>query len=259
MKRLAIVLSLGLPILAGATESDRWFQRHAEGWFWYIDPPVEEEAGEAADEIPAPAAPAPPDPKAALKAFQEKLENAQALAVMQPTRDNVTAYLYLQKEAMERSQAFAERWQRVVWTTPALDHTLVRPTSPKAVIAYYDTRNKARKLKLQQLARTHGLFYFFRKSCPYCERFSPILKSFAKRHGFHVTAITLDGGASPGFPQPRRDNGTARRLGVRTVPALYLVQPRTRTVQPVSFGLLGPAELEQRLLALMSGDSGETL
>ena len=259
MKRLAIVLSLGLPILAGATESDRWFQRHAEGWFWYIDPPAEEEAGEAANEAPAPAAPAPPDPKAALKAFQEKLENAQALAIMQPTRENVTAYLYLQKEAMERSQAFAERWQRVVWTTPALDHTLVRPTSPKAVIAYYDTRNEARKLKLQQLAQSHGLFYFFRESCPYCERFSPILKSFAKRHGFHVTAITLDGGASPGFPQPRRDNGTARRLGVRTVPALYLVQPRTRTVQPVSFGLLGPSELEQRLLALISGDSGETL
>ncbi len=255
MKQLAIVLSLGLPILAGATESDQWFQRHAEGWFWYIDPPVEEETGEAADEVPAPAAPTPLDPKAELKAFQEKLENAQALAVMQPTRENVTAYLYLQKEAMDRSQAFAERWQRVVWTTPALDHTLVRPTSPKAVIAYYDTRNEERKVKLQQLAQSHGLFYFFRESCPYCERFSPILKSFAKRHGFHVTAITLDGEASPGFPQPRRDNGTARRLGVRTVPALYLVQPRTRTVQPVSFGLLGPSELEQRLLALIPGET----
>ncbi len=255
MKQLAIVLSLGLPILAGATESDQWFQRHAEGWFWYIDPPVEEETGETADEVPAPAAPTPLDPKAELKAFQEKLENAQALAVMQPTRENVTAYLYLQKEAMDRSQAFAERWQRVVWTTPALDHTLVRPTSPKAVIAYYDTRNEERKVKLQQLAQSHGLFYFFRESCPYCERFSPILKSFAKRHGFHVTAITLDGGASPGFPQPRRDNGTARRLGVRTVPALYLVQPKTRTVQPVSFGLLGPSELEQRLLALIPGET----
>ena len=256
MKWLMIALCLGLPILAQATESDQWFQRQAEGWFWYIDPPVEEE--EPVEEAQAPSIiPAVFNPKAELEAFQEKLENAQA--VMRPTHENVMTYLHLQKQAMDNSQRFAETWQRVVWLTPELDHTQVRPTSPKAVHAYYDTRNANRKVTLQQIAQKHGLFYFFRQSCPYCQRFSPILKSFAKRYGFHVTAISLDGGTSPGFPNPRPDNGAARRLGVTTVPAVYLVQPNTRSVQPVTFGLLGPSELEQRVLTLMNPRPGETL
>ncbi|MFQ5469733.1 MAG: conjugal transfer protein TraF [Gammaproteobacteria bacterium] len=268
-KRLSLPL-LTLFLLTTATPwtnaapSEQWFDRHAEGWFWYVVPPVEEE-NDKAEDTPATAIPVPAlsdpkaNPKAELKAFQEKLENAQALAIMQPTDKNVAAYLHLQKQAMDNSQRFAEVWQRVVWVTPELDHTLVRPTSPKAVNAYYDTRNENRERHLQQFAQTHGLFYFFRESCPYCQRFSPILKSFAKRHGFHVTAITLDGGPSPGFPDPRMDNGSARRFGVNTVPAVYLIEPRSRSVQPVSFGLIGPSELEERVTTLIDKNPGDAL
>lgn len=253
MKSLAYMILIVLPSFSYAQEDDQWFQRQAEGWFWYIDPPIEEEPiEELKDAVPEPITPpAITNPKAELEAFQEKLENAQALAIMHPTHENVTSYLYLQKEAMDRSQVFSEIWQQIVWTTPALDHTLVRPTSPKAVHAYYDERNDNRKHKLQALAQTHGLFYFFRESCPYCQQFSPILKSFAKRHGFHVTAISMDGGPTPGFDDFRLDNGTATRLGVQTVPAVYLVEPKSRSVQPVSFGLLGPTELEERIYSLM--------
>ena len=260
MKSIILFLLLGLPTLAIATEPNPWFQRQTEGWFWYIDPPEEEEIEDVETPESEPAViPAVFNPKAELEAFQEKLENAQALAIMQPTQENVIRYLYLQKQAMDNSQRFSETWQRVVWLTPELDHTLVRPTSPKAVNAYYDTRNAQRKVTLEQVAERHGLFYFFRQSCPYCQQFSPILKSFAKRYGFHVTAISLDGGTSPGFPNPRPDNGTAQRLGVTTVPAVYLVQPNTRSVQPVAFGLLGPSELEQRILTLMNSQPGENL
>jgi conjugal transfer pilus assembly protein TraF len=261
---LAVVLLATAPLWAMATpaeqwSSEQWFDRHAEGWFWYVVPPVEEEDNEEPEDTTPTMIPLPPmtDPKAELEAFQGKLENAQALAIMQPTDANVAAYLQLQKQAMENSQRFAEVWQRVVWTTPELDHTLVRPTSPKAVNAYYDKRNDQHKVQLQTIARSHGLFYFFRESCPYCRRFSPILKSFAERHGFHVTAITLDGGPSPGFPNPRMDNGTARRLGVNTVPAVYLIEPRSRSVQPVSFGLIGPAELEERVTTLIANTPGD--
>ncbi len=261
MKPFVFLLTLTLPIVVGAESSNQWFERHTEGWFWYEDPPVEEETEAPVEEAQIPQTSFVPDvfnPKAELEAFQKKLENAQALAIMRPTHENVISYLYLQKQAMDNSQRFSEMWQRVVWLTPELDHTQVRPTNPKAVHAYYDTRNANRKETLQQIAQEHGLFYFFRQSCPYCQKFSPILKSFATRYGFHVTAISLDGGISPGFPNPRIDNGTARRLGVTTVPAVYLVQPNTRSIQPVSFGLLGPSELEERVLTLMN-THGETL
>lgn len=259
---LILFLLTMVPAWTNASPSEQWFGRHAEGWFWYVVPPIEEE-NDKTEDTPPTATPTPAlsdpkaDPKAELKAFQEKLENAQALAIMQPSDENVAAYLHLQKQAMANSQRFAEVWQQVVWVTPELDHTLVRPTSPKAVNTYYDTRNELQKVRLETIARTHGLFYFFRESCPYCQRFSPVLKSFAARHGFHVTAISLDGGPSPGFPNPRFDNGTARRLGVNTVPAVYLIEPRSRSVQPVSFGLIGPSELEERVITLIDKNPGD--
>lgn len=265
MQRLSIpLLMLSLLAMAStevhAAPAEQWFRRHAEGWFWYVVPPNEEE-NETTEDKPPTAILTPPilDPKAALQAFQEKLENAQARAVMQPTDENVAAYLHLQKQAMANAQRFAEVWQQVVWVTPELDHTLVRPTSPKAVNTYYDTRNAQQKLRLKTIARTHGLFYFFRESCPYCQRFSPILKGFATRHGFHVSAISLDGGTSPGFANPRFDNGTAQRLGVNTVPAVYLIEPKSRSVQPVSFGLIGPSELEERIVGLINKAAGDAL
>jgi len=263
IKRLSILLILIVMTIPGwvnATPSSHWFNRQAEGWFWYVEPPLEEEHDQAEETPLTPSlSPINTVPKAALKTFQEKLDNAQALAIMQPTSNNVTAYLHLQKQAMETSQRFANVWQQVVWTTPELDHTLERPTSPQAVNAYYDTKNTQRKVRLNKIAQTHGLFYFFRASCPYCQRFSPILKRIAAKNGFHVTAISLDGGTSPGFPKPRRDNGTAKRLGVKTVPAVYLIEPRSRSVQPVSFGLVSPSELEQRIITLIDHPSGGVL
>lgn len=259
MKRLVMVFVLVIPAWTQATPTTQWFNRQAEGWFWYATPPVEEGVKDNTDTTPPDPNPTLLAPKAALEALQEKLDNAQALAVMHPTTEHVAAYLHLQKQVMETSQRFAKVWQQVVWTTPELDHTLVRPTSPQAVNAYYDNQNAQRKVHLNTVAKTHGLFYFFRANCPYCQRFSPMLKSFAAQHGFHITAISLDGGPSPGFPNPRSDNGTARRLGVKTVPAVYLIEPRTRSVQPVSFGLVGPTELEQRIVSLINKPAGDPL
>lgn len=263
MIRLLLLPLLLLPLSGHATSAGEWFGRQAEGWFWYEDPPKDEvkqqekvpPAANATTTMPTQVA---PPPKEVLRAFQERLENAQAQAIMQPSHEHVAAYLYLQKQAMDNSERFANIWQQVVWMTPELDHTQVRPTSPLAIQAYYDARNENTKQSLQQFAETHGLFYFFRSSCPYCQRFAPVLKSFAQRHGFHVTAISMDGGTTLEFPDSRGDNGTARRLGIQTVPAVYLVEPKTRSVQPVSFGLIGPAELEERLMMLMSG-TGDAL
>jgi len=261
MKPLSILLLIAVPIGIDAMPSAQWFNRQAEGWFWYVVPAVEEEEIKTTDKtqsIPPPAPPIP-DPKAELEAFQKKLDNAQALAIMHSSNENVAAYLHLQKQAMETSQRFAKAWQQVVWTTPELDHTLARPTSPQAVNAYYDTQNTQRKVQLNTIAKTHGLFYFFRAGCPYCQRFSPMLKRLATQHGFHVTAITLDGGTTPGFPNPRVDNGTAKRLGINTVPTVYLIEPRNRSVQPISFGLISPTELEQRIITLIDHPSEDPL
>ena len=106
------------------------------------------------------------------------------------------------------------------------------------------------------VGRDHVLFFFFRGDCPYCHAFAPTLEAFQARHGIKVVAISVDGGAMPGFPDARRDNGIATTLKVSQVPAVYLAQPFTGKITPIGFGVLSEAQLLERI-AIVSAPAAE--
>ena len=251
-----------------------YWQQHREGWFWYRDPPPPKAR-------PSPKEPAtPPKPRelADFEAMQQRLETLKRVAVMNPTDDNLMAYMRFQRMVMDRSQVFADRWQRLVWREPSLDYAAEgRPTNTLAIAAF-DERQKERDTAtvrqlaathglvfvfrsdcpfchrfapiLKRFAQTHGLIFVFRGDCPFCHRFAPVLKRFAQQHGLTVLAVSLDGGTLPEYPDARPDNGMATRLHARAVPALYLTQPSRREFRPVGFGLMSDTELLERLAAL---------
>ena len=75
----------------------------------------------------------------------------------------------------------------------------------------------------------------------------PTLLALQQRVGLRVEAVSLDGGALPGFARYRPDNGTARALGVSQVPAVFLAQPFTGRITPIGFGVLSQSQLLERL------------
>lgn len=232
---------------AGPDGAPVYYERHGEGWFWYQDPEPEPEL--AKPEAPPPA---PADPVAALAVFQKEIEVAKARAILEPTDENLKAYLRLNQLAMNRAGDFAQAWQRAVWTTPALDTRLTNPVNDQAVQLFNDEKLRLVDDFLVQTARSHGLFFFFKGSCPFCHRFAPILKAFAETYGFHVIPVSLDGGALPDFPNPRGSTEVAFKLEVDTVPALFLVNPRDRTIHPVAFGYVSWSELRERIYTLLN-------
>ena len=103
--------------------------------------------------------------------MQKELEELKRVAVMNPTDANLLAYMRLQRRIMNQSEVFAERWQRLVWTTPELDYSLSgRPTNAMAINAF-DEQTQARQGEtVRRLAATHGLVFIFRSDCPYCHQ-----------------------------------------------------------------------------------------
>ena len=259
---LAAALTLTLPALAAAeaikpaadrpaaeatAEPPAYWQQHREGWFWYRDPPPRK-PGPAPQ---APATPTQPRELADFEAMQQRLETLKRVAVMNPSDGNLLAYMRYQRMVMDRSQVFADRWQRLVWQEPDLDYSLSgRPTNTLAIAAFDERQRSRDSDAVRQLAATHGLIFVFRSDCPFCHRFAPVLKRFAQQHGLTVLAVSLDGGTLPEYPDARPDNGIAARLNARAVPALYLTQPRQREVRTVGFGLMSDTELLERLAAL---------
>lgn len=223
-----------------------YWLRNREGWFWYRDPPASAKPPKA-----APPPPSRPPELVEFEAMQQRLDELKRVAVMNPTDTNLVAYMRYQRFVMNKSEVFAERWQRLVWTVPELDYGLTgRPTNAMAIGAFDEQQQIRQGQVVRNLASTHGLLFIFRSDCPYCHRFAPILKRFEQEFGMTVFPVSLDGRGLPEYPNPQMDNGIASRLNASMVPALYLTAPSKRQIRPVGFGVMALTELLERIAAL---------
>lgn len=232
-------------LFCNTTLASSFFEKRAEGWHWYQDPPIENEAEEKKEKT-TPVLP-PQTPTQAIENQRKALEQKLHAAIVEPTRENLVAYILAQKALMDQSQRFSESWQRVVMTTPTLDETLVHPVDQNARHVYYQTRNQGITKQIKALAQEYGLFFFFKGNCPYCHQFAPIVKHFAQKHGWSVLGISMDGGELTEFPQAKRDNGMAARLQVSHVPALIAFHVRSGQMIPLAYGMVSESEIEERI------------
>lgn len=252
---LMVILACQSSVVWASTND--YFSRNGEGWFWYENPElVQEKQKEVSSSAEATAA-SPDDPLKQLEQIQQAIARAEARAVLYPTEENVGEYLRLNQWQLNQSSLFSDVWRRVVWQTPDLDYSLRRPVTNLAVHEFQDQKNTAQTQAVAQIAKTHGLFFFFKGSCPYCHTFGPILRRFSEMHGIEVLPVSLDGGALPDFPQARTDTRVATELGVETVPSVFLVDPRRRNVVPVGAGVMSVDELAERIYVLTQTEPGK--
>ena len=225
------------------------------GWHFYCDP-----LGEMRE---APPVPAPPSADAAsptgrIEAMRRQLEEARAAAILDPSTANVTAYLRLQRETLQRAAVFSDAFRRTVWATPELDYTLKRPVGALAKQLWSDERRTQVTASLAKLGERYGLIYLGHPGCAGCRVFGPLLRAFAQRHGLDVLAVSLTGGPLEGWPEAVPDNGRAARLGLAgaPVPAVVLFDTETKKVLPVGFGVMAEDQLAMRIFALTALEPG---
>ncbi len=238
-------------------EGALYWHEHREGWFWYQDPrpPTPDKEKESSITKPPPKLTELLD----FTRMQETLENLKRIAVMNPTDSNLLAYMRFQRAVMDRSEQFADRWQKLVWRNPDLDYALQgRPTNEMAMTVFDQNNTVKQEQSVRALAKNHALLFIFRSDCPYCHRFGPILKAFEQQYGITVFPVSLDGKGIPDYPRPQTDNGIAARLNATVVPALYLTNPTTREIKPVGFGVMALSELLERVSHLAVEEPSRT-
>ena len=258
----ALLLAVSCPIATRAqTPASPYWSDAWRGWHFYEDPEPDAQDRPA----PPPKAVSPTAKPKALRPpeiveferLQKTLEETRNIAIMRPTEANVRRYMELESRVVARASTFADVAQRVAWATPELDPTLQgRPVNAKALEVFEQQQMSQRTENIGTLGRDHVLFFFFRGDCPYCHAFAPTLGTFEARYGIKVVAISIDGGAMPGFPDARRDNGIATTLKVSQVPAVYLAQPFTGRIMPIGFGVLSESQLLERI-AIVSAPTSE--
>jgi conjugal transfer pilus assembly protein TraF len=231
---------------AGTEQGDDFYcaQRKLGQWFYCEKPKPREAAPQAAE----------PQQSASerIAAITKQLDELKSRAILEPSEENVIAYVRFQREQLNRASLFSDTWQRALWQNPDLDYTLQRPVGTVAKRAWSDNRVADRSQVLENLGQRYGLFYFFAQSCGACEIFAPILRSVADSHHMAIMAVSMDGGPSRQFPNYVVDSGQRARMGVpgNATPALVLFDTATRKTMPVGFGIMSADEIMERIFLL---------
>jgi len=246
----AVVIAVSAVAVSVSAES-RFYDRAAEGWFWYRDPPEPEAAPVAppsAEPSPQPTA-APPAPfssawlKSAIPQYLDR-------ALDNPTADNVRAVLYLQRIAVDKATLYSELSQQVTVGDPYLDTEFERPLSTFAVQDVDRAAAAAQTALLRHLGDSIGVLWFYRSDCAFCERQAPVIEALGRSTGLAVMTVSLDGLPMPSgaFAQSFVvDRGQAARLGVQSTPAIFVMKPPDE-VELVSQGMMQLSDLRERIL-----------
>lgn len=262
MKRLALMAMLPIMLAPAAAQEagdavevaqvgdDFYCRERKLGTWFYCEKPKTPSAEPSA----TPAVPA----AQRLKAIGAELEEMKAKAILEPSQENVSAYIAFQREQLDRASSFADVWRRAVWQNPDLDYTLQRPVNLLGKRAWLDQRRQDRERVMAGIARRYGVFYFYSSSCAACEVFSPIMRGVADRFGITVMAVSMDGGPSAAFPRFLVDTGQYESMGLtgKQVPALVLYDTQTKRPMPIGYGVMAADEVMDRIFTLTAVKAG---
>lgn len=252
-------LAAAIPAQAGLNYDSAW-ECDSARFNWYCDQQDESEQKPA---TPANVDKADKDKQnqeqaiAEIERMRKDIEGKKALAIMQPTQENLKAYITAQEALMDKASTFSDTWRRVIWQNPDLNYEMKRPVNNAAIAMYNTSRKEAETRTLESIKKEWGIFFFFRSDCPYCHRLAPTLKFIQEQHGITIFPISGDGGSLKEFSRVQKDNGLADRLGVKQVPTLVLGNVKDRRMIPLSSGLISAQDIIERIYILTSSKPGD--
>jgi len=236
-----------------------FYRQKERGWFWY-ETPVEEEPE---IELPPETKPLKQEQMEQKKLptfkplssewFRANLTKYRDRAVDDPTPENVSRYMYLQRVMLDKAERFTDVTKQVVMADPILDENSRRPIATFGANALDEQAELGMAKVAKQLAKEAGLWFFYSSTCTFCIKEAGVLKGLANAYGFKILPIALDGLPLPDNPFPNFtvDNGQSNKLGVDTTPALFLVKPGNNgDVIQIGQGLLSGDDIVKRAVVL---------
>jgi len=234
------------------------------GWAFYCREPKPEEAPREETQSHQPTEPSIPEMYPSTKAMEEfraETDEIKHRAVLNPTPENVAAYMERQKLIGDKAGQFTEQWQRVLFHTPHLDANVEYPLAQAGSGIYQDQKAAAEKAALQQVTASSGLLFIFEdsSSCGICRVQGEVLDYMQNEYGVSVLAVSKDGGKNEYFPNSFTDAGRLKELGISEYPAptLALVEPNSNAVNVIGSGLLTADQILERIYVITQVPMGE--
>ncbi|NGX50737.1 MAG: hypothetical protein K1060chlam2_00587 [Chlamydiae bacterium] len=238
MRRLLIPCIIFLNVLHAG-----FYDRGLEGRYYYQERKEETEEKEEITKENA---------LSQLRIFQEKFQAAKALAVMDPTYENITIYLRIQKQVVENSEKFAKIWEVILLEDAQLSDQLLNPTASFAVAARKNLAYQRIDQFIEKNKKDHLLLFVFDSTDPLSLIAAEMAKEFEEETTWKVIGVSLDGGSIPQFPSPRYSTDKGEALGVMVAPAFIVACPEKEYSEKVGFGAISISQLKENIYKQLS-------
>ncbi|MBD1576958.1 type-F conjugative transfer system pilin assembly protein TraF [Vibrio sp. S11_S32] len=232
------------------TVSPFGFAGKGAGWRWYDDPTPTALPKKHPDIIrtTSHATPIPRktlSPQEQLKKIQEQYKNARAEAVMHPTVKNAKIVMRWHQYFLNMSDKFGIAFQKALLDDPTLSYRAKYPLEAIARQSYAKTQHKTERSVINRLAKEgFGLMFVYRGNDPLSQTLTPSLVKQTEDWQLPLIGISNDGILIPSIPHNMVNDG---RVNPEVLPAIYLVNPKTKEKKAIAFGFISMTELTQNL------------
>lgn len=228
----------------------------SQGWNWYAIPAVD-----YSEDAPTQANTAtPPESYSAqMERFQAHYKEALNKAVLTQDVEDVAYAARLHKWMIEQSQNYGNAMKQVLLKYPELSNEIKFPTAHLARQVAYQEKKAERKAAIEKLSKTHGLFYFYQGASPYDQTMAPSVQDLADEYGIHLIGFAVDGHPLPDIKHNKPHTKQMQHLGVKALPALMLVNPKTQASMPLAYGFIAQDDVKDRFVDLATNSTKEPL
>ncbi|WP_169309199.1 conjugal transfer protein TraF [Desulforhopalus sp. IMCC35007] len=252
-----LVLCLIFKTSAEAGENT-FYHDSKHGWFWYEDPPPEQEKEvQEIDQQPVAATRHIPslDTYSIEELwnmhpddFQQLLNSLQKKAVQTPTEQNILEYLTMQDTARRKALAYTNATMYVTQKYGELFNVNhVYPTAGPGVTARVTMQQNEISQTISRANNDHALIFFVAPGCGFCEKQAGILSYFVDKYGWPIKTVDIS-----------QNPGSAARFNITITPTLLLIKKGQDNYMTVASGVIALTELERKLyraIRLLQGNT----
>lgn len=250
-----------------STNPQSFWNKNEEGWFWYKQDPnkIKPKKKEEKPKIVVAESKKEPEKKEESKSeapavfsadwVKENLEVYKKVAWDNPTVENLRAYMYLQRFAMDRSEQFAYAGQMAVQGDPYLDEVARAPLGGHMTKTRGYLINGEQNYVLKKLFKKVGVFFVFKNDCYICDQQAKVLKTAQKEFNMEIAAVSLDQPndkslAAKEFPDYIINPEIIEKLKIRALPASFFMNGENKDIKPLIQGFVTLNDLNRRSLSM---------